>query len=543
MQNVNKFINKYSKPKTSMEDLDSKQSPVETRTYALTPTIIHHDRNNSDSSDKFVFDQIPSKKEEENNTEDADQLMNNIVTFMKGDTEKEIVEEEENWSENDDTRDGVSLRKNSSQAQQTSAFDMKFFNPNRARKLTLSLKNLVKANKISRILSVNADSASSLLMKVKEKKNIRSGLPKLMVLKFISQIYLERIKLTGTLRETPLYIVCYDYFMNKYGLRKVAETKCQQMFESVMLYPDNRRIQRFRDFLGLGEVYESDELEIYFSTFKLLDPVGNGNIIASSLAEKTLIFFESVELAAITLFEKKIDPQNMKLLLARLNQLKIIDKNTKPMIEFEDAVEEFLRVQRTLQDKMKGFVKDIFNAADLDSDEIIVFFEFDILYKHLEKERYNKDKVKKLFFEQADFMLPDGSNERVVSFNKFAWICLEMGLFSEEKQRKFSRVTDPEDRIQTVQDLEENLKERLNEIRLRFMKSNTYDAQLKGIMTKLYNSVRNPLKPRNVVWLTYRLLDEESKHQLLNYEIKSIMPKELLIIGKFIEDYEDWSLE
>jgi len=79
-----------------MEDLDSKQSPVETRTYALTPTIIHHDRNNSDSSEKFVFDQIPSKKEEENNTEDADQLMNNIVTFMKGDTEKEIVEEEEN---------------------------------------------------------------------------------------------------------------------------------------------------------------------------------------------------------------------------------------------------------------------------------------------------------------------------------------------------------------------------------------------------------------------------------------------------------------
>jgi len=35
------------------------------------------------------------------------------------------------------------------------------------------------------------------------------------------------------------------------------------------------------------------------------------------------------------------------------------------VIEFEDAVEEFLRVQRTLQDKMKGFVKDIFNAADV----------------------------------------------------------------------------------------------------------------------------------------------------------------------------------
>ena len=112
---------------------------------------------------------------------------------------------------------------------------------NKARKVTMTLskivcvgglillENLVKAKKISRVLSVNADFANSLLMKVKEKKNIKSGLPKLMVLKFISQIYLERIKLTGNLRETPLYIVCYDYFMNKYGLRKVAENKCQQV--------------------------------------------------------------------------------------------------------------------------------------------------------------------------------------------------------------------------------------------------------------------------------------------------------------------------
>jgi len=39
-----------------------------------------------------------------------------------------------------------------------------------------------------------------------------------------------------------------------------------------------------------------------------------------------------------------------------------------------------------------------------------MFSEFDILYKQLEKDRYNKDKVKRLFFEQADFILPDGSS-------------------------------------------------------------------------------------------------------------------------------------
>jgi len=46
----------------------------------------------------------------------------------------------------------------------------------------------------------------------------------------------------------------------------------------------------------------------------------------------------------------------------------------------------------------------------LDSDRIITFPEFDILHKHLENETYNKDKVKILFFDQADMLLYDGSS-------------------------------------------------------------------------------------------------------------------------------------
>ena len=90
-------------------------------------------------------------------------------------------------------------------------------------------------------------------------------------------------------------------------------------------------------------------------------------------------------------------------------------------------------------------------------------------------------------------------DERVVSFNKFASLCLELGLFREEKQKRFAKVLDKnvkvsteiltnfcQDKIQNVQDLEDNLSERLNEIRLMFLKSSTYDSQLKGIVTKLY---------------------------------------------------------
>jgi len=40
-------------------------------------------------------------------------------------------------------------------------------------------------------------------------------------------------------------------------------------------------------------------------------------------------------------------------------------RNIKKVIEFEDVVDEFFSVQKQLQDKMRDFVKDIFNAADV----------------------------------------------------------------------------------------------------------------------------------------------------------------------------------
>lgn len=85
----------------------------------------------------------------------------------------------------------------------------------------------------------------------------------------------------------------------------------------------------------------------------------------------------------------------------------------------------------------------------------------------------------------------------MLSFNKFARICLDQGLFSQQKQNIFAKSIDSTDKIQTIQDLENYLKERLNEIRLRFMKTGSYTAQIKDVISKLYNNVKNSQKPRN----------------------------------------------
>ena len=134
--------------------------------------------------------------------------------------------------------------------------------------------------------SPNAERALFLLDEVqkKDQKFIQAGLTKSTVLKFIAQMYLEIIKLT-TKSPNPLYVSVYDYFTNKYGLKKVAETKYIQMLESTRFYSSVLRINRFSKIMGLGHTYETNIVDFYFNCFKLLDTMGRGTLIASNVNE------------------------------------------------------------------------------------------------------------------------------------------------------------------------------------------------------------------------------------------------------------------
>lgn len=95
--------------------------------------------------------------------------------------------------------------------------------------------------------SVNGESANALLSKAKEKKNVKSSLTKPSLLKFMSQVYMERLKDLKKTAHIPLHVSVYEYFLNKYGLKKVAETKCLQvryflLYGGIVMY--NRYMRR-----------------------------------------------------------------------------------------------------------------------------------------------------------------------------------------------------------------------------------------------------------------------------------------------------------
>jgi len=49
------------------------------------------------------------------------------------------------------------------------------------------------------------------------------------VMKYISSIYCEKLK-NLTQNKNPLYIIAYEVFLQKYGLKSVSENKYNQVF-------------------------------------------------------------------------------------------------------------------------------------------------------------------------------------------------------------------------------------------------------------------------------------------------------------------------
>jgi len=86
--------------------------------------------------------------------------------------------------------------------------------------------------KTERNFSVNAEVAKTLLEKIIEKKqnnSIKNVYSMNSVLKMIGQIYSERLSSTQNINN-PLYVMIYDLFLNKYGLKKICEAKYFQVF-------------------------------------------------------------------------------------------------------------------------------------------------------------------------------------------------------------------------------------------------------------------------------------------------------------------------
>lgn len=87
------------------------------------------------------------------------------------------------------------------------------------------------------ISSSNGYHADQILQEVIARKDeIRTApLKKALLLKFISTIYTECITKRKESKKNPFHLILYEYFFNKYGLKKTVERKLKQVYSLKIL--------------------------------------------------------------------------------------------------------------------------------------------------------------------------------------------------------------------------------------------------------------------------------------------------------------------
>ena len=109
------------------------------------------------------------------------------------------------------------------------------------------------------------------------------------VLKYISGIYSDKLKNLNQ-NKSPLYIIAYEVFLQKYGLKSVSENKychvsffrisikhlnvlkiLHKLLETALRLINIPKVYTFCRLMNLIDSYQSDECNFYFMSLKYLD--------------------------------------------------------------------------------------------------------------------------------------------------------------------------------------------------------------------------------------------------------------------------------
>lgn len=100
-----------------------------------------------------------------------------------------------------------------------------------------------------------------------------------------------------------------------------------------------------------------------------------------------------------------------------------------PVIDLDVFVNKMLSKYKMLVNRAKTYVINAFDSSDLDGNGVCNLEEFLILNRNIEADNYNEEILTNIFNDNAD-VITDG--EPTLTFDKFAAVCVDFNLFSEE---------------------------------------------------------------------------------------------------------------
>jgi len=365
------------------------------------------------------------------------------------------------------------------------------------------------------------------------------------VLKLITQIYDEKLAVgrdNPLNKELEMQIFSFNIFLNRYGIKKVAERKFTEFVLTVRNYSQVFRISVFAKMINILDSkvnYTVDEMKKYLEGFEYLTEIcTSGTNIPHDPADikRYVPFLRGLEFIRV-FSENKLSHEEIADLRKELDTIKEIDPkniNKNGIIDMDIYLTKILTRYRHIMNRTKTYVVNAFNACDLDGNKMCNLNEFVLLYRHIEKEKFNEEVVVKLFEDQADLITDSQKN---MSFDKFTAICVDYHLFSDVQQIKYLGVSGVEQEIQKKFDdlnLNWNVRKMKIDGKLIMLKSNLDKED--------YDNWRNILEA-----LELRVLKKEEgmevKPILIAYKIMEDELERNLKRKEEMEEYEEVDVE
>ncbi|CAD8047832.1 unnamed protein product [Paramecium primaurelia] len=377
-----------------------------------------------------------------------------------------------------------------------------------------------------RIYSQNTDIANGLLtdVKMKKKPNKKIQFSILQLQKLVTQILNDICKQAEGYK-IPFHVCIYDYYKNKYGFKQVAEKKIRQVYQFIYYEKGNHiKAQLLAQFCYMvGEMDEIGQklLTESYQYFSSKNDLNYGKV-------DLLLTYEQVSEFLTEKSSRWLHQQQIQSLLQQYRNQQ--QNNQRYFINHDNLLIKILELYSNNKKDQQSILESLFKAADLDGNKLIEFSEFKTLYRAIHQQKLSKSKLLQIFTNNADFQ--DENGDKMLTLPRFTEMSIELGIFQKELVLKYGEGSE------ALMNYWERDK---TAIKYRFLRAKKF-LKVRHTFQELENQIKYQEKDKQLIlWVSYKLLNEESQRVLLNYETRQCMLQllpELYIIEQLNKDIE-----
>ncbi|KAL4460409.1 hypothetical protein ABPG74_000160 [Tetrahymena malaccensis] len=378
------------------------------------------------------------------------------------------------------------------------------------------------------------------------------------IVKIINIIYnecLKQYKKGESDGQQPIIYILYDWFLHRFGVKNIAEKKLLDFLVQIRKSDDNPKIHAFGKIVGLykNEILQFYDLQFFIKCMSLFEEYSNQAKIANIQIEKLKInkqqiteaahfFFRNViskqgieEFIQSTVDETILDIENFRNILVN-NQIANNELNNQQDFDIDIISEKFLSLHMQLEEVYMQKYKGIFQMVQ--HSNFIGLEEFLILIRNLNIRDLKEIEMVQIFKQKADQY---NDCQLQMSLKRFCMLCQENKTLFEKDQKDFLKFSVQnnnsnliEYKIHNAQEMKNNWELLSIIIKTRFIYSKSYKTVYQNMFDQIQSFFQESIQggdqsqlnqkqeQGNRIMLMFRILCEESRRNIINYETNQI---------------------